>query len=147
MPQKTSAPLFNYDEVCTIGSSLPRVDSMLEPPSPLAESRENPLETGALQPDSSEAKPHVPSGPPMASPVEIPESKSNPDKAATSEGKQRTIGGWFKTMLKRTGHSPPSGESPQTGTPPSNEKPSTITHAQRVKVSFSFLSVRARLSD
>ncbi|KAF8558571.1 WD40 repeat-like protein [Imleria badia] len=119
LPQKASVPLFNYEE----------------PPSPLAKSRENPLEPGALPPDSSQGEPHTPPGPPMNTTVKVPDVQPNPGNA---KGNRRpNIGGWFKTMMggshKRTLHQTSSEESPQTSTPPSNEKPSTITHGKRVQ--------------
>ena len=121
------------------GSSLPRVDNMLEPPSPLTE---NPLESSVLPPDSSGVKPHVPPDPPMITSVEKSDLKPNPDNVESSEGTQRrTIVAWFRTMMNlksgtrsRTAAQTASEESPQTGTPPSNEKPSTISYTQRVKV-------------
>ena len=89
------------------GFSLSRVNNTLEPPSPLAESRENPSESGGNPPDSSEAKQHVPPDPPIPtiSSVEIPDSKPNPDNAESSESNQRrTIVGWFRTITKRVSH-------------------------------------------
>ncbi|KAF8558569.1 WD40 repeat-like protein [Imleria badia] len=127
LPQKTSTPLFNYEE----------------PPSPLAESRENPLESGALP-----AKPYAPPGPPMITSVEKSNSKPNPDKAESSEGNhRRTAGGWFRTMMKRgshnrTAHQTPLEESPETKAPLSNRKPSTITLGKRVQRTVGRSTVR-----
>ncbi|KAF8558573.1 WD40 repeat-like protein [Imleria badia] len=127
---RTSAPLFNYDE----------------PPSPLAESHESPLNPAALPSDSSQAKTHPPPDPPIISSLELPDSESNPVNAESSEGNQRrTIGGWFKTMMKRGSHNrtlqqTPSEESPQVG--PSNEKRSTITLGKRVQRTVGRSTVR-----
>ena len=92
------------------GSSLPRVDNMLEPPSPLTE---NPLESSVLPPDSSEAKPHVPPNPPVIPSVEKSDSKPNPDNAESPEGNQRrTIVAWFRTVTKRVSHSQVAEQTP-----------------------------------
>ena len=123
-------------------SCLPRVNDVLQPPSPLAESHGNPLEPGGNAPatDSSEAKQHVPPDPLIISSVEKSDSKPNPDNAESSGGtRRRTIVGWFRTMTKNGSHSrtadqTPSEESHRTGTPPSNKKSSTIAHAKREKV-------------
>ncbi|KAF8558567.1 YVTN repeat-like/Quino protein amine dehydrogenase [Imleria badia] len=128
LPEKTSAPLFNYDE----------------PPSPPAESRGNP----GRAPGSSEAKPHAPLSLPMITTVEVPDAKPNPDHAESSKANQRrNIGGWFKTMMKggshkRTPHQTPSEESHQDSTSPSNEKPSTITLGKRVQRTVGRSTVR-----
>ena len=120
------------------GSSQPRVDNMLEPPSPLTE---NPLEPTVLPPGASQATMHGPPDPLMISSVEMPNTNLNLDNAGSLEGNRcRIIGGWFRTMMRRgsrneTPHETPS-ESPKAG--PLNQKPSTTTLAQRVKVSLPF---------
>ena len=127
-------------------SLLPRVDDMLEPPSPASD--DHPIELGAQPPDSSsEVKPDPP-GPPVNPSVKTPDPKPNPDNTEPSEGSQRrTIRGWFKTMTKRnrnwTSHQMPSEDrtTPPTKTPPSNKKSSTVSYGQRIRVSVPCLRV------
>ena len=129
-----------------ISSLLPRVNNMLEPPSP--ESRENPLESGAPLPSSSPTKPHSSSGPPMIPPVEVPDPKSNSGNPASSERNRRTIGGWFRSMTTKHGRNRgpaprqvPSEAPPQSRIPsgtkatPPKEKPSTMAPGKRQAVS------------
>ena len=119
---------------------------MLEPPSP--ESCEISLESGAPPPGSSPAKPH-PSPGPLVPPVGMPDPKPTSDNPASSEGSRRTIGEWFRTGLTKRNHNrtprqtlseapPQSGIPSQTKATPPNEKPSTMSPAQRVKVSVPF---------
>ena len=121
------------------GSSPPRVDNMLEPPSPLTE---NPLEPTVLPPGAPQATTHCPPDPPIIPSVEMPDTNLNLGNAGSLEGNQRrTIGGWFRTMMKRRSHNETPHQMPSEGSPkagPSNERPSTTTPAQRVKASLPF---------
>ena len=127
-----------------IRSFLSCFNNTLEPPSP--ESRENHLESGAPPPDSSPAKPHSSSGPPMISSVEMPEPKATSDKLASSKGNRRTVGKWFKTVMTKHSHNRaprqmPSEVGPQSGIPSQteaiipNEKRSTMAPGRRQAVS------------
>ena len=144
MPPSTSAPLFNYDEVCSNESFLARVNNTLEPPSP--ESRENPLESGAPAPDSSPAELHSSPGPPVNSSDEAPDAKPTSDNPTSSEGNRRTIGKWFRKVTIKRSHDraprktraevpPQSGAPAQARATPPNEKPSTMVPGKRQAVS------------
>ena len=126
---------------------------MLQPPSPASD--EKPIESGVLRPDPSQPKPDPPPGPAIISPVETSDPWPNVDNAEPSVGNQRrTLGGWFKTAMKRGNrkrppHQMPSEESPRTSTPqtkttPSNEQLSTMSPGQRVKVSVPLFSLIGR---
>ena len=130
---------------------VPRVDDMLESPSPASD--DHPIELGALPPpdSSSEVKPGDPPGPPVNLSVKGPDPKPNPDNTESSEGSQRrTIRGWFRTMTKRSRNRTPrqmpledhaQTSTPLTQAPPSNKKISTVSYGQRIRVSVSFLRV------
>ena len=145
MPPSTSAPLFNYDEVCSNESVLARVNNTLEPPSP--ESRENPLESGAQAPGSSPAELHSSPRPPVNRSVEMPDPKPiSDDPASPSERNRRTIGKWFRKVTRKRSHdraprktraeaSPQSGTPAQVRTTSPNEKPSTMAPGKRQAVS------------
>ena len=144
MPPNTSAPLFDYDEVCSDNSFLARVNITLEPPSP--EPRENPLESGAQAPGSSPAELNSSPGPPMNTSVEAPVPKHTSDNPASSEGNHRTIGKWFRKVTMKRSHDRAPRKTraevpPQSGTPaqaratPPNERPPTMAPGKRQAVS------------
>ena len=146
MPSSTSAPLFNYDEVCSVRVFLPRVNNTLEPPSP--ELREKPLESGAPPPDSSPEQ-QCTAAPPIMPPIDMPDPRSTSENPTSPEGNRRTIGDWFRTVVTKRSHNrpsrqPPSEAPPQSGIPsqltttPPNEKPSTMSPGKRIKVSVPF---------
>ena len=129
-----------------ISSLLPRVNNMLEPPSP--GSRGGPLESGAPLPSSSPTQPHSSSGPPMIPPVEVPDPKSNSDNPASSERSRQAIGSWFRSMTTKRSRNraptprqvssevpPPSGILSRTKATPPKEKPSTMAPGKRQAVS------------
>ena len=143
MPPSTSAPLFNYDKVCSDKIFLARANDTLEPPSP--ESRENPLESGVQAPGSSPAKPHSSPGPPMNSSVGVPDLNAAPDNPTSSKGNRRAIGKWFRTVMMKLNHNrtprqmpcetpAQSGIPSQTKATPLNEKPSTMAPGKRQAV-------------